>query len=100
MNRQEKVNEVNVLEKEIQEIKDFMRVLEYENTMSDQNRHTVPFIKKSVEYYFLGIFLKKGSVEIRIPNYLVIEIAAKCSIWIDELEQRADRIIGNSPTGV
>ena len=93
MNRQEKIAEAQNLEREIQDIKEFMKVLEYENTISQQNRFSSAMIKLTVKKSFLGLWSNGESVEIRIPDKMTIEIAAKCQTWIKELERRADELV-------
>ena len=93
MTRQEKIKQAESLEREIQEIKEFMKVLEYENTISQQNRFSFAMIKRTVKTSFLGLWNNGKNVEIRIPDKMTIEIAAKCQLWIKELERRADELV-------
>jgi hypothetical protein len=96
MTRQEKINKAQSLEREIREIKEFMRVLEYENTISKQNKFSSAMIEITVKKSFLGLWTNSEKVEIQIPDKMTIEIAAKCKIWVDELEREANKlVVGN-----
>lgn len=94
MNRQEKIKQAQILENQINDLKTFSDILKYQVTMSDWNKPR-SFIKRKTILSFLGMWKNNHSVEIEIPEFMVLEIAAKCKIWIDELEKRADELIGS-----
>lgn len=93
MTRDEKVKQVLSLENEISELKCFMRILENEHVISKRNRYSNPFIKKTTTISFLGFMFKEKRTDKPIPDKMVIEIAAKCQKWIEELDRRANELI-------
>lgn len=93
MTRDQKLKEVQKIERDIKDLKDFLQVLEYENTVHKNNRWTKAMFKRTTEFSFLGVFNGSRNVEIKIPEYLTIEIAAKTIRWIEQLEKRADSIL-------
>lgn len=94
MNRQQKINQAQILENQIKDLRTFNDILKYNVTMSNWNKPR-PFIRKKTTLSFLGMWQNNNSVEIEIPEFMVIEIAAKCKLWIEELEKRADELIGS-----
>lgn len=93
MTRTEKITEAMLLEKEIENIKDFLRLLEAQEITPKKLSFVDSFIKRSTTFYLFGIYAKSRSVQVRIPDKLVIEIAAKCQMWITELEKKADCLV-------
>lgn len=92
MNRQEKIKQAKILENQINDLKAFSDILKYQVTMPDWDKPR-SFIKRKTVLSFLGMWRKNHSVEIEIPEFMVLEIAAKCKIWIDELENRINKLI-------
>jgi hypothetical protein len=99
MSRQQKINDLVALENEISELKQFFEVLKREVTTAHPSRG-LSFIKKVVNVSSRLLFVIKRSntsvLEIKIPEQMVIEIAALTRMWIAELEERAELELKNN----
>lgn len=95
MNRTEIINQATELEKEIQQLKDFMRALQNEDTVSPQYKWTSVFLKKETTLSFIGVWRWRYHQQntLPIPDKLRIEIYAMCQKWLNELDKRANRLL-------
>ena len=97
MDRNKIIQEVQELECQIKDLKTFMLILEKQDTTHKSKWNGVKSLfKTKTKYYFGGLWVFEKELEIEIPEYMRIEISAKCKSWIEELEQRADNVIRNN----
>ena len=69
MTRDQKLKEVQKIERDIKDLKDFLKVLEYENTVHEANRWTQEMFKRTTKFSFLGIFNKSRNKNTIIFNH-------------------------------
>lgn len=93
MNRQQKIKEAQILEKQINDLKTFSGLLECTITLPSWQR-PLTFVKKKTTFSFLGMWTGQNTVELQIPEFMQVEINVKCRQWIEELERRADELVG------
>ncbi len=93
MTRKEIINEVQAIEDEIKDLRLFLGALEYEHTKSSRRR-TECLLSRTVKLSFMGMTVCRRAYIVSIPNYMIADIAAKCIMWIEELEAKANELIG------
>lgn len=91
----EKLKEAAKLKKEIDEIEDFKNALEYQYTISENNRFSKALLSVTITRKFLAIWSTSRKTELSIPDKLGLEIAAKCESWKLELQRRLDKLVVN-----
>lgn len=95
MTRQEIIREAQRLERKIQDIKEFIKILENDNAVSSVEGSAIGLgiIKRTIKTSFLGFWSRTKRVEIEVPYRIIPEIVVECRVWIKKLESKADKLL-------
>lgn len=92
MTWREKLREIQKIGKEIEDIQEFMEILQEELTINEMNKSRFAMVRQRVVTSLIGFYPNERSVQIRIPDKMIAEIHAKCITWVEELERRAEEL--------
>lgn len=89
----DRLKELSDYEKEIDQLKGFMKAIDDYHVVADVYRSYFPFLKKKVAYSFLRIFKKKEDIIIDIPDKIMGLIQVESIKWVKELERSQKNLL-------